>query len=42
MIQLSQLCRPAIAFLILAILVLCIMVVAGRASDNADRTEENL
>jgi len=35
---LSPLCRPALAFLILAILVYCAVVVAGRAADDADET----
>jgi hypothetical protein len=42
MTQPSHLCGPALVFLILAVLVLCACVVAGRASDNADRTEDHL
>ena len=38
----DQLCRPAIFFLILAILVYCACAMAGRASDNADKIEDDL
>ena len=41
-LDLNQLCRPALAFLILAVLVCCACAMAGRASDNADAIQRSI